>query len=115
MADFWKTASISFAATGDQTVVAAVTGKRICVVSYGLSSVDAKTITWKSGAATSISGPMHFAANSQVHARAVGQHGIAGPQSPLFRTAVGQALILIASAGTQYSGFVTYWLEEPET
>lgn len=99
-----KFASISAATSGDNTVVAAVTGSRIKVVSYVLVAAGLVTVKWKSGAATDLSGAMSLAANGGV--------AIPGqPSSHIAQTAAGQALVLNLSAAVQVSGHVAYFEE----
>ncbi len=82
------------------TIVAAVTGKKIVVLSYTLVAAGAITVTWRSDA-TLISGPLAFAANG-------GTAPATTPEAPLLETAAGQALILLNSAAVQVGGHLTY-------
>ena len=45
--------------SGDNTIVAAVSGKRIRVLSYTLASSGNSTVTWKSDNSTALSGTMY--------------------------------------------------------
>lgn len=94
-----KFAVISASASGDNTVVSAVTGKKIRVLHYSLVCAAAVTLTWKSGT-TAISGGMAFGTNN----------GISTPYSPqgLFETASGQALVLSLSTDASVGGHLTY-------
>ena len=90
---------IDAATSGDNTIIAAVAGKKIRVLQYTLVCVAATDITWKSGA-TARSGVMSIASNS----------GISTPYSSdgLLETAVGEALNLNLSAANQTSGTIVY-------
>jgi len=94
-----KYADIDVASAGDNTIVAAVTGKKIRVLQYALVVSAATTVIWKSGT-TPITGDMPFAANG----------GISSPFSPsgLFETSAGEALVLNLSAGNPVSGHLVY-------
>lgn len=94
-----KFAVINRATSGDGTaVVAAVTGKKIRVLSYDLVCTAANAITWKSGS-TAISGAKSFAANGgQVKTH---------PQG-VMETAAAQALNLNLGSSQQVSGELSY-------
>ena len=94
-----KYAKIDVASAGDNTIVAAVTGKKIRVLQYALVVAAETTVIWKSGT-TAITGDMTFAANG----------GISTPFSPigLFETAAGEALVLNLSASNPVSGHLVY-------
>jgi hypothetical protein len=91
--------SESTAATND--LVAAVTGKKIRVLSYVLNAAGgANTITFKS-ASTAISGAMDVGDNVSL---------VADCASGLFETAKGEALNLTQSGATLVAGHLTYVL-----
>jgi len=97
-------AQISAASIGDNTVVAAIPGKRIKVIGYALVSTSANTIRWKSGAAANLSGAMALAANG----------GLSSPSDKNtveFETAVGEALVLNLTGATNVGGHVVYKVE----
>jgi hypothetical protein len=95
-----KFAKIDVATSGDNAVVAAVTGAKLTVVGFFLTSTGALSITFKSGS-TAVSGAMAVAA--------LGTLAVAGgPAAPLFQAAAGQALNINLSASTQVSGSVAY-------
>lgn len=94
-------AAISASSSGDNTIVAAVSGRRIYVHNYLLIATADVIVTWKSGA-TSISGPMSIAAQGGVSADGV------GPSNTWLRTAAGEALILSLSGAFQVSGHIQY-------
>lgn len=56
--------AIAAASSGDNTAVAAVTGKKIVVIAYTIVAAGAVTVKWQSGATgTDLSGAMSLAAN----------------------------------------------------
>ena len=84
-------------------IVAAVSGKRICVLGICLIVSAAVAVTFKSGT-TPVSGPLPLAAN--------GGFVVNPPADPAMHwmeTAVGQSLALSNSAECQCSGFITYY------
>lgn len=96
-----KRAIIDAASSGDNTIVAAVTGKKIRV--YQLVVVSAGTVTtrWESGASgTALTGQMTLAVNT----------GYAPPFNPVghFETAAGQLLNLELSAAVSVDGWLIY-------
>lgn len=90
-----KYASISTSASGDTTVVAAVTGKRIKVVDYVLTRASAVNMKWRSGT-TDITGLLY--------------NGAAPGFNPVghFRTAVGELLAINLSAAVGVGGHLAY-------
>lgn len=95
-----KYAVIDTATLGDNTIVAAVTGKRLIVLTYTIVTGGAVALRWKS-AANSLSGAMSFAANGGV--------APAGTvEAPLLQTNPGEALVLNLGAAIQTSGHITY-------
>ena len=103
-----KFAAISASSSGDNTVVAAVTGKKIRVLNYTAIAAGSVSITWKSGASTSLSGAMPLAANGGAAPSAGAQTPIG--QIPLFETAQGEALVLGLSGAVLVAGHLTYVL-----
>lgn len=97
-----QSAVINVATATDHTIVAAVTGKKIRVLSYVIVAAAAVAVTWKSGS-TARSGAMSFAANSGI---------VVSPAAPSggswFETAAGEALVLTLSGAQQVSGHLTY-------
>jgi len=96
-----KFAKIDVASSGDNTIVAAVSGKKIRVLQYALVCGAETTVQWYSGAAgTALSGDMQFIANG----------GISSSFSPvgLFETASNTALVLNLSAANAVSGHLVY-------
>lgn len=98
-----KYAVIDLAASG--TVVAAVTGKRIRVVSYVLSAAGAVAITWKSGT-TALSGAMTLATG--IPLCAAPPEALFGGLGGQLQTEPGEALNLTLSGAVQVSGHLIY-------
>lgn len=101
-------AAITTASSGDQTIIAAVTGKAIVVLNYVLnnSAATAQTVTWKSGS-TAISGAITSPASSLQSSYSV---GVSGGPYPVLATNAGEALVLTLSASTQVSGHLAYYV-----
>ena len=90
-----KYASISTSASGDTTVVAAVTGKRIKVIDYVLTRASTVNMKWRSGT-TDITGLLY---SSPIPGFNPVGH---------FRTAVGELLAINLSAAVGVGGHITY-------
>lgn len=101
-----KFAVIAAASSGDNTVVAAVTGKRIHVLSYVIVAAAAVSVKWKSGASVDESGVMALAANGGVVVPA-----IAPGQGEWLVTDPGQALVLNLSGAISVGGHISYFEE----
>jgi len=95
-----KYAAISAASSGDNTLVAAVTAKKILVLNTQIICADIVSVTFKSGASTSLTGAMSFAAKG----------GMVLPfvASGHFVTAAGEALVMGLSSAVQVSGSLAY-------
>lgn len=95
--------SVAVSGSGDNTAIAAVTGKAIRVLSYTLVCAAAVTVAFQSGASgTALTGTMSFAANG----------GVSSGYNPQghFQTAPG-ALLNISLGGAQsVAGHITYVL-----
>jgi len=100
-----KYAAISASSSGSNTVVAAVTGKRIRVLSYVMVAAGDVTATWQS-ASNNISGGMALAANGGA-APSAGQ-ATPGGLIGQFETNQGEALNLNLSAAVSVAGHLTY-------
>lgn len=101
-----KYAVINSSTLGDNTVVAAVAGKKIRVVGYTTASAGTVTVTWKSGAATSISGPMPMVAAGD--SIGIGSSGTYMAEYGVMETGVSQALVLNLSAAVAVGGHLVY-------
>lgn len=97
-----KSAVVSAASAGDNTLVAAVTGKRIRVVSgFLVASGGANTVRFESGASgTALTGQMDIADNGQLE--------ISFSPVGHFSTAKSTLLNLELSAATSVAGFINY-------
>jgi hypothetical protein len=96
-----KRASINGATLGDNTLVAAVAGKKIRVLSLVLVSTGTTTVRFESGAGgTELSGEMALAANV----------GFSTGYSPVghFETAAGSLLNMELSAAVSVDGWIVY-------
>lgn len=98
----FKTADINDAASGDNTIVAAVTGKRIKVYAVFLNATGTVNCKWKDGASTDLTGDMNFQARE-------GYTGDVDPPAFLLATSAGNALVLNLSAAVAVDGWVAYW------
>jgi hypothetical protein len=99
-------AVISATSDGANTVVAAVTGKKIRVLGYVLNVNAAGTVQWKTAASANLSGAMEFPDGG-------------GATAPLcdaaagvfwFETVAGEALTITCAAGVDALGHVVYQL-----
>lgn len=95
-----KFAAISAASTGDNTLVAAVPGKRLRVLKYTVVASGAVGVKFRSGTGTDLTGSMSLGAGS----------GVGGAYCPAghFETAPGEALALGLTAGVGVAGHLTY-------
>lgn len=94
-----KYAVINATASGDNTIVAAVSGKVVRVISYLLIANGTVTATWKQGA-TNISGPLPLVVNA----------GACAPEATRgwMETASNAALILNLSSAVTVGGHISY-------
>jgi hypothetical protein len=100
-----KYAVIDHATSGDNTIVAAVAGKKIRVLSYVLASAGTVTARWESGAGgTALSGQMTTAVNSVIEA-SFNPYGH-------FETAADALLNLELSGAVSVDGHLSYILIE---
>lgn len=104
-----KYASISTSASGDTTIVSAVTAynKKIRVIAYTIIASGDVSVKFKSGS-NDISGAMAIATNGGISA-AAGVMTAFGPLG-LLETNSGEALVINLSSATQVSGHLTYVL-----
>jgi hypothetical protein len=99
-------AAISVAAAGDNTLVAADATKKIKVLQYTIVADGTVAATFKSGAATALTGALPLVVNS-----GVASPFVAPGHGHLLETAVNQALVLNLSAAIGVRGHLTYILE----
>jgi hypothetical protein len=101
-------APIDTASMGDNTIVAAVTGRRIRVVSYVLVAAGAVTAQWKDSAAATVklAGAMSLITGVPVEAQPMPEGR--GAQYGHFETSAGNALVLNLGGNVQVSGHVSY-------
>jgi hypothetical protein len=95
-----KFAAISASSSGDNTVVAAVTSKKIRVLRWDLTSNGAVNAKWKSATAGDKTGLYYLTQFA----------GVGGSFCPvgLFETASGEALVVNLSAAVAVGGVLTY-------
>jgi len=101
--------SAASAAAAGNELVAAVSGKKICVLGVVLIANADVTATFYSGPAdtgTAISGPLPLGAKGGFAVDAP-----ADPQMHAMETAAGARLSLLLSAAVQCSGWLTYYEE----
>jgi len=104
-----KRAVINAAAAGNNEIVAAVSGKSICVLAMLLMAADTVTATIYSdvqSGGTALSGPLSLGASGGFVLPAPGD-----PAACWFKTAAGKKLNLYLSAAKQVSGAVVYYEE----
>lgn len=95
-----KFAAIAASGSGDNTIVALVSGKKIRVLNYVLVANGTVNVKWKSSTTTDKTGLAYLVANT----------GVASPHAPtgLFETAAGEALVLNLSAAIAVGGHLSY-------
>lgn len=93
------TQAVAASTLGDNTVVAAVAGKKIRVNGWELSAAGATNAKWRSGA-NDKTGLFYFAAA-----------GASADSDRCFECNVGEALVLNLSAAVAVGGYVDYSLE----
>ena len=94
-------AAIAAAGAGDNTIVAAVTGRRICVVAGFWNVAAAVTVRFESGAGgTALTGQMEHAAN--------GGFVLPFNEAGWFETVAGQLLNMELSGAVSVAGALTY-------
>lgn len=99
-----KFAKIDTATSGaGNTIVAAVTSKKITVLAYSFVVSGAVTAQWFTGTSASLSGAMSFAANGGISKVAP------NIEVPLLQTVSGEALKMTLGGAIQVSGELTYY------
>lgn len=103
-------APINASASGDNTIVLAVTGRAIRVLSYTFVAAGAVSATWKDGTGGAAeSGAMPLAAQTVVSATCQAMSKYELPIG-LFEVTAGNALVLNLSAAVLVAGHVSYIL-----
>lgn len=96
-----KHAAIAASASGDNTVVAAVSGKAIYLLAYNIMSNGAVNAKWKSGASTDLTGLAYM--------DAAGKGKVCNYNPKAWcKTAAGEALVLNLSGAVAVGGEITY-------
>lgn len=96
-----KRASVAASGSGDNTLVAAVTGKKLVLLSYQLVGAGAVNVKFKSGAGTDLTGAMTIAA--------AGGTLTGNPNGDGWViTAAAAALVLNLSGAVGVNGMLTY-------
>jgi hypothetical protein len=100
-----KYAKIDAQSAGSNTVVAAVTGKRILVLQY-TATASVNLDGYFASNATAITGPIYLGSHGTTMAAygAVTPAGLVG----LFRTEIGEALNIVLSGAGNVGGHLTY-------
>lgn len=93
-------AAINAAASGDNTIVAAVAAQTVRVMKLFLTVAQACTLTFKSGAGTSLTGAITLSAGASIVLDLDGE--------PWFTTGSGSAFVINLSAAVQMSGRIYY-------
>jgi len=100
-----KYAIVNVNTSGDNTIVAAVAGKRIKVLHYAVGCDQNVDIYWKSNS-TAITGPIFLASSTSVSAG----YGASSPAGlvGMFETNVGEDLNLNLNGAKTVGGHITY-------
>lgn len=94
-----KFANLAATSDGDNTVVAAVTGKRIVVLGYAFTVTAQGTVTFKDSSST-------FGSHEVAQYGGVAYAG--GLDAPAFATAAGAALVVNVDTNVDALGHITY-------
>ena len=100
-----KYTKIDLSTSGDATIVAAISNKKIKVITYLISSDADVKLIWKSGT-TALTGPMACGAYSNIYNGNTDlmPAGLVG----VLETNTGEALILNSSGAVGVGGHITY-------
>lgn len=96
-----QTVRVNGDSDGDNEIVAAVTGKKIRVVAFILSTTTTGLVSVKSG--STVKAEISFTAAQPVPFAG-------GPHAPAFETAIGEALVLTTQASQDVNGSLAYML-----
>ena len=98
LSSFGKSVAINTASSGDNTIHTTTSGKRFLVYHVWIQAEGAVDVTFKSGAGTSLSAPISFAANAE--------KGWSFSGVPVLRgNAVGDTFIINLGGAVQVNGF----------
>lgn len=100
-----KTVAIAVSSSGDNEIVAAVTGRRIKVTSFSIQATGTVNAKWKDGGSTDLTGAYNWQAREGI------AMGLAAPAF-LFATTAGNALNLNLSGAVSVVGHVSYFDED---
>ena len=104
-----KHAAVSASTSGNNTLVAAVSGKRICVIGLVLAAASAVVARLESGAGTTaLTGVMPLVANGNLSL----VFPMSIPGNPWVKTASGALLNLELGGAVQVSGVVVYYEDD---
>ena len=100
-----KYAKIDASTVGSNTIVAAVTGKRILVLQY-TATASANLDAYFSSNSTAITGPLYLGS----HGTTMAAYGALTPAGSvgLFRTEIGEPLNIVLSGSANVGGHLTY-------
>lgn len=98
----FKFVRVNATADGDNTVVAAVSGKKLRVIGYAISATAAGVATFQDTAGT----PVVFASFPLAANGGVVYDG--GPECPAFETASGAGIEINCATGQDITGHMTY-------
>jgi hypothetical protein len=101
-----KTDTISDGTSGQNTLVAAVTGERIKVYALVLIVEGTVGIEFRDGASTALTGRMNFQARE-------GLTIAVAPPAFLFQTTAGNAFTMNLDAAVIVDGWFAYWDDDP--
>lgn len=97
----FKTAAITGTGTGDNTIIAAVTGRSIYVWKIWFTAAGAVNTTFKDGASTSLSGAAVLSGSGSAFT-------LLYDGSPHFVTSLGNAFIINSSGAVALTGQIYY-------
>lgn len=95
-----RSAAVNVSSSGNNTIVAGISGVSIVVLQYWLVAAGAVSVTWQTSGGTVKDGPMPFAAN--------GGYAPSFNAKGYYALPLGEGLVLNLSAAVQVGGFVRY-------
>jgi hypothetical protein len=102
----FKIDTISDGVSGQNTLIAAVTGKRLKVYALVLISEGTVGVEFRDGASTALTGRMNFQARE-------GLTIAVAPPAFLLQTTAGNAFTMNLDAAVQIDGWFAYWDDDP--